>query len=746
MDQTLQPGPASCTESCRTPHSLSSHGAGMEELGGQPVQEAHTLAVEGKRWMDGGYLPSNLAAVTEEVVAISTKHLLKFVFLRSGKSRLYVPGAASDGVSVVTARADLAVLAWSERCVRPRVFVYQYNNPLELGTLAGAATMEYRCLSFSHDKFLLGISGVPDYIVHLWDWAAGTLLTSLSTGLGGPNSAGLGLISAAFPPDTSGGGTAKMFAAMWGGRVSIWDIEKVSDSYNIVKKSLDVESILTFTWIFPNDLYLLDKNANIFKVDTANISTSKMQLDTKVQDILNSMELKSRELHLKAHFDGMILFAPNNIFILEVKKGQINLINNIQIDQTIINIAEFTTSYKFIAWTRLGRLVTVTTTESAAELETSLTNDPWSRYNAACFVPKFPGFFVSIDKYQMIRVVDSTYKKELWKKQINIEAISMIPYPNLPAFILGTMEGRLMFFSLELPTQPVEFDEPQESVKAKINVKYVGDILIHRNPIDTMVMDSKTCLCAAASKEEGAVVVVDAKNITKVVYLDEASVEGKVIDVHISHKTLLILSTSPGCEENYGDLVTIVRVDQKKRSLTVANVLELACPCSGLLLSDNCRYFFSLLLTNKHLAKFPVTEEEQVARVAPVSSVPSGHELGLHMIQQTEWGKLALLGRDGRISLHSTDLGQRPEVFDLHHYQAGGVIDANIAANGNILCVSEDGTLVLFQVDIFLLSTLSLSTPIYLIHIDKNLFDFREKNPLNIPKKLTNTLLQQCRR
>ena len=37
----------------------------MEELGGQPVQEAHTLAVEGKRWMDGGYLPSNLAAGTE---------------------------------------------------------------------------------------------------------------------------------------------------------------------------------------------------------------------------------------------------------------------------------------------------------------------------------------------------------------------------------------------------------------------------------------------------------------------------------------------------------------------------------------------------------------------------------------------------------------------------------------------------------------------------------------------------------
>ena len=39
--------------------------------------------------------------------------------------------------------------------------------------------------------------------------------------------------------------------------------------------------------------------------------------------------------------------------------------------------------------------------------------------------------------------MDTQFKKELWKKQIRVEAISMIPVPNLPAFILGTMEGRV---------------------------------------------------------------------------------------------------------------------------------------------------------------------------------------------------------------------------------------------------------------------------------------------------------------
>jgi hypothetical protein len=42
--------------------------------------------------------------VTEEVAAVSNKHLIKFIFLRSGKSRLYQPGAASDGVGAMTGR------------------------------------------------------------------------------------------------------------------------------------------------------------------------------------------------------------------------------------------------------------------------------------------------------------------------------------------------------------------------------------------------------------------------------------------------------------------------------------------------------------------------------------------------------------------------------------------------------------------------------------------------------------------
>lgn len=99
------------------------------------------------------------AVVTEDVAAITTKQLIKLIFLRSGKSRLYQPGGDSDGVGRVVGRQDLGLLAWTERCVRPRVFVYQvqpvpphlhhqYNNPAELRVLAPRALLEYRSLAF----------------------------------------------------------------------------------------------------------------------------------------------------------------------------------------------------------------------------------------------------------------------------------------------------------------------------------------------------------------------------------------------------------------------------------------------------------------------------------------------------------------------------------------------------------------------------------------------------------------------
>ena len=348
----------------------------------------------------------------------------------------------------------------------------------------------------------------------------------------------------------------------------------------------------------------------------------------------------------------------------------------------------------------------VTAGEEAATLEVVLRNDPWVEYNAACFITKFLSFFLSLDKYHVLRVMDTQYRKELWRKQLPVEAVSMVAHPKLPAAIIGTMDGRLVFLAVEVPNHSIDLDDDEDMLKSKVDVKFIGSIFVHSNPIDLIQVDPKNLVCVAVSNEEGTVALVDIKELAGLRYMDQATVEGRVLDVHLQARNLLVLTTSGGEQETYGDLITLLRIDAKKKTLSVVTVFALAVPSSGLALSENGKFFFSLLYTTKHLAKFPLSEDEVTAPVSPLASVPSTHGLGLHMIQVllllllllqvTHSGDLALLGRDGRISLHRPDLSSLPRVFDLQHYQAGGVIDAHLTPTGHILSVSGEGSLVLF--------------------------------------------------
>lgn len=43
--------------------------------------------------------------------------------------------------------------------------------------------LEYIALCFNHDNYLVGLSGVPDYKLVLWDWKKGVRLHSVQTSI-----------------------------------------------------------------------------------------------------------------------------------------------------------------------------------------------------------------------------------------------------------------------------------------------------------------------------------------------------------------------------------------------------------------------------------------------------------------------------------------------------------------------------------------------------------------------------------
>ena len=80
-------------------------------------------------------------------------------------------------------------------------------------------------------------------------------------------------------------------------------------------------------------------------------------------------------------------------------------------------------------------------------------------------------------------------------------------------------------------------------------------------------------------------------------------------------------------------------------------------------MTETSKTFYSLLYTSKQLAVFPLSEEEAAGPVSPLTAVSSGHGLALHTILSLEDGELVLLGRDGRISLHSAARARNTDVL-----------------------------------------------------------------------------------
>ncbi len=119
-----------------------------------------------KAKVDEDFSTGTLCPVSEDVIAIHNRTHIKFVFLRTRKSRLLVP-ANNQGVGVIGGRDDLSVLAWSDiGPPSPKVHVYRYSQPLDIITLEGtflrALSKNFFCLvQVQHQICMYLIQGAP---------------------------------------------------------------------------------------------------------------------------------------------------------------------------------------------------------------------------------------------------------------------------------------------------------------------------------------------------------------------------------------------------------------------------------------------------------------------------------------------------------------------------------------------------------------------------------------------------------
>ena len=115
--------------------------ASKDSVGSAKSSTATAITVQ-EAFEEADLTTGTLCPVSEDAVAIHNRTHIKFVFLRTGKSRLLVPGE-HRGVGAIGGRDDISVLAWSDiGPPAPKIHVYKYADPQNIIDLEGKKILQ----------------------------------------------------------------------------------------------------------------------------------------------------------------------------------------------------------------------------------------------------------------------------------------------------------------------------------------------------------------------------------------------------------------------------------------------------------------------------------------------------------------------------------------------------------------------------------------------------------------------------
>ena len=411
----------------------------------------------------------HLCPAADDVVAVHNRTQIKFVFLRTARSRLYAPPvsvAHNRGIGVMAGRDDLSVVAWSDvGPPAPKIHVYQYSSPSDIKTLEGNAILEYISMTFNHEKYLLALSGVPEYQFTLWDWQNEIKLHVVSTQLRGP-------CNLSFSPNLGTGPARLLLAEPLQGQshrgegnqsVEVWRIKKCGENTRLVQEDKLPKEIkscehMSATWAFPNYVFLLSRQGSILKYEAEKKELKNIEIDHRLDEILKSP--LSPNTFLKAHYDGLILVTPTVIVIFKLQGimpcsgTQTITIKELAVGQICCNLYEFHNSYRYISWTPEGNIYNIQTTENDIQVSQIWENNSRKEYISGVFIQPDEVHFATLDSNNMLQIFYMMGKEEIWSYQLPVECSLLLCHPKLPILFVGSADGRMFIMALDIKYVP----------------------------------------------------------------------------------------------------------------------------------------------------------------------------------------------------------------------------------------------------------------------------------------------------
>ncbi|KAK2163683.1 hypothetical protein LSH36_75g07025 [Paralvinella palmiformis] len=179
-------------------------------------------------WIQG-YNGQRSEFINRDVICFKCGNKIKFVH-ESGEENVF-PAPTPDGIGVIAVQGIGHLVAFSNQSINPSVFVYVYPSFRLISELKDGAKLEYTKLAFSSSEYLATVSGIPDFLLTIWNFNTGRKLATHDMGKVIPN-----FIS--FNP-----ANWRQLCMTTEKELSLWQIERSNDDYIIHKTKLKLPAV-----------------------------------------------------------------------------------------------------------------------------------------------------------------------------------------------------------------------------------------------------------------------------------------------------------------------------------------------------------------------------------------------------------------------------------------------------------------------------------------------------------------------
>ena len=390
---------------------------------------------------------------------------------------------------------------------------------------SGDAVLEYLALCFNADHYLVGLSGVPDYKLVLWNWKKGVRLHSISTSI--RNATTLSFCAGNNPKSPK-----LLLTETVDGPLSVWKIKRCGedirlDEQTITREAEILNQHLTATWAYPNYMYILTKMGTIFRVNHEKGTTSALLLTKEIEQYLQP-PVKTNTF-LRPHFDGLVVVSPKIVLLMRVagEIGHTSLMKKVDLLQPVLNLADFYNSYRYIGWTPTGNILNLQVTDNNIHQQLVWSKTDKRKYLAAGFLQPESSHFVALDNTNTLQIFSVHSKEEVLRKTFPMECKFLLTHPKLPIVFVLTADGRVLVVVVVikiLPPKSKEIEEFSGDEEAEITGKDVSlevkaclfqETRVQSHPLDFGEFDNSANFVVMGGKDHNKVFLCEIQSNLK---------------------------------------------------------------------------------------------------------------------------------------------------------------------------------------------------------------------------------------